>query len=168
MSPLILSVYKIPFWFQILIMVCSNCIPGRHHHCCIDFFRTLCTPHFSSNLFQLLVTCLLYQSPIDFGHSAIPFMANRGPKGVFLCVLWRLEFSTDFLHIHTQHALNQGLDANQFLAPCGFICGHQRAEFVCFLCTYTVNHSVFNWSFSNLHQIFIGPCSRCQYIFPTI
>ena len=58
-----------------------------------------------------------------------------GPKEIFLWALRRPELSTDFLHIHTKYALDQGLDTKWFLASCNSICGHQGGKFVCFLCT---------------------------------
>ena len=66
----------------------------------------------------------------------------------------RPEFSTDFLHIHTKYALNQGQDTNQFLTPWGSICGHQGAKFVCFL-----------YLFSNSQHTFLRPRPLCQEIF---
>ena len=51
---------------------------------------------------------------------------------------------------------------NIFLSPIGYTCDHHVANLVFLMCA--LNPLVFNGSFSNSHQIFIGPWRRAQCI----
>ena len=76
------------------------------------------------------ISCAKVRMLIDFGCSVLPFVATRRPKVFFLCALKRPEFSTDFLHSHTNYALDQGSDTNRLLAPCGSTSVHKKGNFI--------------------------------------
>ena len=105
--------------------------------------------------------------PVDFGHSAILFLATWVPNVFFLFALQTPEFLTHFfIHIHTKYVLDQGLEANQFSVPCRFHLWPLRGQLHLFL-VCTINPRVFNWS-SNSNHSFLRCKPRCQSIFSTL
>ena len=97
--------------------------------------------HWSFFKFKSYVPSTKVKMSINFGHSTISFVASGGPDAFFLCALYRDQsFQMIFFPVNTKYALNQGLEANQFSAPCSSICSHQIHLFL--VCT--VNPRVFN------------------------
>ena len=131
------------------------------------FLWALYRAEFSTDLIQIYTTYSL-DPDIDSNSfsSLISYICGRnGSNFVFLCTLHRAEFSTD-IEINTKCSLDQDLDSNSFLSLISYICYHQRANFVYLVCA--LHLFVFNGSFSDLHQIFVGPWYWPQYILPPI
>ena len=71
------------------------------------------------------------QTPINFHHPLVKFVASRGPNSFFfLCPLYRAEFSTHLFQIHTKYLFDQDLDYNSFSLPICDFCGHQGINFI--------------------------------------
>ena len=76
-----------------------------------------------------------------------------------------LSFQPTFPKISSKCSLDYA-SHSIFLSPFSYICGHQGAKCIFLVCA--LQPLVFNRSFPNSHQIFIGPISRLQYLFITV
>ena len=125
---------------------CSCC------SCCIDFLCAVSTSQSSSPIFFIFrsyIPCTKVKTSIDFGHSAIPFVAPREPN-VF--ILYDQSFQL-ILFIFTKYGLDQDQTPINFGSLQFHLWlpgGHINLFLVC-----NVNPRIFNWSISNSHHKFL-------------
>ena len=91
--------------------------------------------HFREQSFQLIkftpnLHWTMLKTPVHFLYLLVTFVATRGPTCFLLCALYRAEFSTNLLQIHTKCSLAHAPNSSSFLSPISYICGHWGANYV--------------------------------------
>ena len=88
---------------------------------------------FSSNSHQIFTDWTRSWTPVHFHHSLVIVVATRGPTLYFFFPLYRAEFSTNLLQIHTKYSLDQDLVSISFSSLISDFCDHQGGQH-CFSC----------------------------------
>ena len=133
----------------------------------VCFLCALYTPEFSTDLFQIHITHSLDQG-LDASQFLVLCTSSFGRLGanfVFLVCAFRSFFS--FQWIFSKFTLNFHWIMVQTTVhfPYWLVTFVATVGPTWFVLVCTLLSRLFNWSFSNSHQIFIGPRSSLQSIF---